>query len=314
MIGVLKQGKLALFAHSMRLLPTKGQATVLLFRLASRLPLPTARFIGRLLGRFLAKTDDYNKKVTAENIALCYPNLSEPEQKKMLVNSLQHTGMTAFEMAQIWLRPNSWLTDKVTVRNQEIFDRALEKGKGVILMAPHLGNWEVIGKIVGAYHPLMNMYEPPEHPEMDTLIRESRCSTGALLAPANQRGVVMLMKHLKSGKAVGILPDQVPEDRKRSAVLAPFFNHPAHTMTLLGQMLQKTGATAIAVVAFRTQQGFEMQFSPVNEKLYSADAIESAGALNSTIEALVAQAPEQYQWEYKRFRASPIGAYKKRKS
>lgn len=284
-------------------LPSKGQIQVALLRLFGRLPLSLGRRIGAFFGGLLSYTNNYNTRITRENIAHCFPQLSQSEQKQLVRKSLAHTGMLSIEMSMVWCKSATWLEKQIiTVKGFERYEDALNQGQGVILLAPHLGNWEVIGQYVAPRHSLMNMYTPPKSLEMDALVAQSRTKTGGLVAPANSRGLAMLLKHLKAGHTVGILPDQVPDDKNRSSLIAPFFNQPAHTMTLVTQMIRKTQCRAIAVVAVRVKGGFELQFTEVDNDLYSEDDVNSVTALNRTVQHLVENIPEQYQWEYKRFK------------
>ena len=284
-------------------LPTTGQLQVAVLRLLGSLPLFFGRKLGRFIGRLLSVTNNYNSRITKANIHHCFVELTPEEKHKLIRSSLEHTGMLSFEMAMVWHKPYSWLEQHITaVKGFDLYEAALAKGNGVILLAPHLGNWEVIGQYVSTRYPLMNMYEPPANSELDKLMSDSRNKTGGLVAPANARGLAMLLKHLKAGHTVGILPDQVPEDRKRGGITAPFFNQPAYTMTLVTQMLKKTGCKAINIVAMRVPKGFELQFSEVPDALYSEDEVTSVTALNQNVQNLVEKIPEQYQWEYKRFK------------
>lgn len=284
-------------------LPTKGRIQVVLLRLFGYLPLSVGRTLGSFIGYLLSYTKNYNSHTTKINIHLCYPHLSSQEKQQLIRSSLEHTGMLAFEMAMVWHKPYSWLEKHITaIKGFELYEAALAKGRGVILLAPHLGNWEVIGQYVSTRYPLMNMYEPPASPELDQLISASRNKTGGLVAPANTRGLAMLLKHLKAGHTVGILPDQVPEDRNRGGITAPFFNQPAYTMTLVTQMIKKTKCQAMSIVAVRVKDGFELRFSEVPDALYSEDERVSVTALNQNVQNLVEKIPEQYQWEYKRFK------------
>jgi len=112
----------------------------------------------------------------------------------------------------------------------------------------------------------------------------------------------MLLKHLKAGHTIGILPDQVPDDKNRGSIIAPFFAQPAHTMTLVTQMLKKVQCQIVVVVAVRVKGGFELQITAAPQGLYSEDTQTSVSAMNQTLQALIEKIPEQYQWEYKRFK------------
>ena len=284
-------------------LPTKGRVQVSLLRLVSLLPLSAGRLLGRALGRLLSYTNNYTTRVTRENIAQCFAHLDKRQQQALVQASLEHTGMLSIEMAMVWCKPPQWLNERIVdVKGKHLFDAELNKGKGLIVLAPHLGNWEALGQYLAKHASIMNMYTPPKVAEMDALIANSRTKTGAQVAPANQRGLVMLLKHLKAGHAIGILPDQVPDDKERGSLIAPFFDRPAQTMRLVSQMLKKTQCRAIGAVAKRVDGGFEIAFTQVPDELYSDDEVTSVTALNQLVQTLVEASPAQYQWEYRRFK------------
>ena len=115
---------------------------------------------------------------------------------------------------------------------------------------------------------------------------------------------------LRAGDIAGILPDQVPDEA--GGAYAPFYGIPALTMTLLVRLQQKTGATVVLAFARRCDSeagpGFEVVFREPDAAIYAEDMSEALAAMNRAIETLIALAPEQYQWEYKRFRRQPQGS------
>ncbi len=123
------------------------------------------------------------------------------------------------------------------------------------------------------------------------------------MAAGGQAGVSKLIRALKAGELVGILPDQVPADG--SGVFAPFFDHPAYTMTLACKLAQRPGVRVFCGYAKRlpTSTGFRAVIRELDLRRETLD--ESITAMNQAIEELVRECPEQYQWEYKRFRRQP---------
>jgi KDO2-lipid IV(A) lauroyltransferase len=131
--------------------------------------------------------------------------------------------------------------------------------------------------------------------------------------PTNARGVSALLKHLRKGGITCILPDQVPDLNENSGVFAPFFNHSAYTMTLATQLSKKTNSYLFAATAKRISGGFEIKYSKPNDAIYDKDSLIAVTAMNKLVEQCVREMPEQYQWEYKRFKRTPKGeknAYK----
>ena len=138
---------------------------------------------------------------------------------------------------------------------------------------------------------------------METVILASRRKLGADVLPTTPRGIAKLFKHLRAGGLTGILPDQSPEHG--SGEFAPFFGISTYTMTMIHGLLQRTKCRVLISLALRVKGGFEMWYLPVDDSIYSEDLITSLSAMNASIEKAIALAPEQYQWEYKRFRHRP---------
>jgi KDO2-lipid IV(A) lauroyltransferase len=294
---------------------TRGQCLVFLLNLLGQLPLSVSRMLGRMAGFILWLIPNKSLSITQKNIALCFPELSRRAQSKLVFDSLQHTGMLALEMPVIWRKPYSQLKQHVcSIVNIDLIKEAQISGRGIILLLPHLGNWEVFSRYMPAeYEHSMGLYEPPSIIELEALIKTGREQDGAKLVPTNARGVSALLKHLRKGGITCILPDQVPDLNENSGVFAPFFNHSAYTMTLATQLSKKTNSYLFAATAKRISGGFEIKYSKPNDAIYDKDSLIAVTAMNKLVEQCVREMPEQYQWEYKRFKRTPKGeknAYK----
>jgi KDO2-lipid IV(A) lauroyltransferase len=140
---------------------------------------------------------------------------------------------------------------------------------------------------------------------LDRMIRESRERTGATLLPIDAQGVRGVLQALKRGKPVSILPDQVPA--RSAGVYAPFFNRPALTMTFAHRLIRSTEPLVVLGTCTRGEDGFRIAFHEVDDAIHSEEVEASVAAMNGAIEKLVQKNPEQYQWEYKRFKKPPDG-------
>jgi len=279
-----------------------------LLHLCARLPLSWVRGLGRAIGSALYRLPNRSRQTTETNIRLCFPQLDIPAQQRLVRQSLQETAITALEMGPMWLWPaNKALALVRHIHNEALYRQALADPKGVLLMAPHLGNWELAGLYVSQTASLTALYQPPRQPLLGALVLSARQRNGGAFVPTDRRGVLALFKALRAGQAVGILPDQEPEPE--SGVFAPFFGTPALTMTLACQLLAKTGARALMVVAWRNhaEGGFDLAFHDAGDGVYDADPVNAVTAMNAAIETLVREHPQQYQWEYKRFKKRPSG-------
>lgn len=270
------------------------------------LPLPVLHVLARLWGGLLYRLPNRMRETTRKNLAICFPARSDTEVDRLVRESLVHTAATALEMGKAWVAPLP--TTLKLVQDSEglsAFDAAVAGPRGVILLAPHLSNWEIFGFFACEGRPANFMYQPPQNAGLDKLLRTVRSRNGVNLAPTNRKGVAQLLSALKRGEIVGILPDQVPADA--GGAFADFYGEPALTMTLVSKLIQRTGAQVFCGFAERLPhgKGFVAVFEPADEAIYSADLQESLAGLNRSVEAVVNRALPQYQWEYKRFRRRP---------
>jgi KDO2-lipid IV(A) lauroyltransferase len=276
-----------------------------LIKITARLPLGLLRGLGSLLGLAMWYTKNKSARVTLDNLKHCFPELTAQERRKLAIQSLQETAKTGMEAGSIWLHPWSWLQGKiVAMEGDEILRTKVAAGKGVLVLAPHHGNWEVVAPYLASVAPLTAMYQPLENPAMDALVLGGRSKLNITMAPTNRKGVMMLFKTLQAGNIVGILPDQVPDPESGSEI-APFFNQPALTMTLVHGLIQRTGCAVCSCYAERVAGGFKIVVMDADPLIYSEDQQNSVAGLNASVAACVRRAPAQYQWEYKRFRRLP---------
>jgi len=193
------------------------------------------------------------------------------------------------------------------IEGLDVLQVARDKKQGILLILPHLGNWELVNAYILQEMEMMAMYSPAQLPAIEKLMREGRERTGLKLAEANAKGVVKLIKTLSSGGNITILPDQEPS--LIGGKFAPFFQREALTMTLISKILQKSNATPLIAFVDRkgVGRGFKLIFRSVDERINPEDVLVSLTALNKSVEETICERPEQYMWGYKRFRKRPPG-------
>ena len=283
----------------------KAALIKLFLNLCALLPLSWARAMGRGIVHLYWPFGGRSRKVTERNIELAFPHLGAKEQATLAKRSLCATGELVAETGRIWLQP--WPeTQKLiqTVEGSQLITDAQAEGRGVIVLAPHIGNWEVVGLHLGTLGSTVSLYEPPKLAALGPMIEKGRQASGATLVPTDSRGLVKLLKSVKGGDISGILPDQAPGDLN-SGENAPFMGQPCFTPTLASNMIRRTGALAVFGLAKRINGGFSLHYFLAEDGIYDEDTAVSLAAMNRGVEACVAHCPEQYQWEYKRFRVRP---------
>lgn len=283
----------------------QAKAIAALWRSLSSCSPSTLWRLARILGPQVYRFSRRERLVTEANLREVYPDLSPQQRHTEGRGSLVHSTATMLELGFAWMATPERVEAAIhAVHGRELLDEARAEGRGVIVLAPHYGNWEILNFWLSSHFPFTAMYEPPKIAALDPVIRHGRERMGASLVPTNSRGVASLLKALKRAEAVGILPDQVPS--WGSGVFADFFHRPAYTATLLPKLVARTQARVVTGVAKRREgQGFDIHFLAADERVYASDEALSARGVNASVEAAIALDPSQYQWEYKRYRKTP---------
>jgi len=266
------------------------------------LPLRWLHVLGAIVGRLVyCGSRRYSARLD-ENLrssGLCTSTQSFDRLRKAAAGE---AGKAAVELLAIWLssprRVMAWMRE---VRNLYLVESARRSGKGVLLLTPHLGCFEIAGFFFAQCFPIAILYRPPRARWLEPLMIAGRGRGRAELAPTDLKGVRRLLKSLKSGNAVGLLPDQAP--RFGEGVWAPFFGRPAFTMTLCGRLQRSTGCATFMVFAERLPrgEGFRLHIDPLDGQF------ASEADLNAAVEAAIRRRPEQYLWGYDRYKV-PSGA------
>jgi KDO2-lipid IV(A) lauroyltransferase len=228
--------------------------------------------------------------------------------------SVAEAGRLVMELPRLWLRPRDQaIADPVHWQGDTLLAEMIDRGRGVVLLTPHLGSFELSAQAYaerfGARQPMTVLYRPARQPWLRALEETARGRPGLVTAPATLSGVRAMLRALKRGETVGLLPDQVPPEGQ--GVWVPFFGRPAYTMTLAARLVQQTGAAVGVAIAERLPRGagYVVRVLPMAEPLPDAAAGDEAAALavNRSMESVIRMKPSQYLWGYHRYKA-PRGA------
>ncbi len=280
-----------------------------LYILIAKLPNTWAQRLGVALGTLMFWLPNREKRVATINIGICFPELSAREQRQLVKKTLIENAKMLFELPRIFQQGGTFATGLIReVKGIEHFQEALKQNKGVILLAPHLGNWEIVVHYLSQFANITAMYDRPKQDFLDEMIKKARQSSGATLVPADGKGVRAQLKTLKQGGVIGILPDQAPWYQSAN-VYAPFMGHTAFTMLLVNNLAKRTNAAMLMTFAERlgVGEGYRLHVLPAPIAIATDDPVEAGTALNQAVEMCVRLAPTQYQWTYKRFKRPPKG-------
>ncbi len=269
-------------------------------------PLWLSRGLGGLLGLAWWISNGRGVRVTRQNLQKCFPEMDRRKRESLVRQSLRETCRMALETPAVWFRGNRWRNARILGwERRDLFEQALASPKGLLLLVPHFGNWEMAGIVASTRRPTTAIYREPRLEEMNELLKQARDIGTTTMVPATSRGVMAVLKALREGGMTVILPDQQPGSG--GGIFSPFFGHLALTMTLVHGLLRKGDIQVLLAYARREPGGFVLGFSEPDQAIRSEDVQQSVDALNRSVETLARTAPQQYQWEYKRFRKQPPG-------
>jgi len=275
--------------------------------LPGRLPLAWQRALGGALGRLALRADLREARIARRNLELVTLEADVGTRERRVRDILASTGANALETLRIWTHDRAGNLALVQeVRGRELLDAARAQGRGVIIAAPHYGNWELLIGYLASVAPFSLVYRVPEKGAGDVFLRLARQGEGITLVPAESTAMRPLFRALQRGELVGITPDQQP--KLGAGEFAPFFGRQALTLTLIPKLAARSGAPVVFAWAEPVPGGFDIVFEAAPADIADADVQLAATAMNAAVEAIARRHPEWYQWTYKRFSKRPKGS------
>ena len=268
--------------------------------LLSHASLRSLHRLGNVLAFIVAHTPNQVARNTRQNIALCFPELSAQESRKLYRESIRQTSYALTELPAIWCWPPERVRQHIT--RVDVCDSFMQSTRGRIILGPHLGSWEAMGIWLSKHLEIMYLYKPRKNEAFDKFIKESRERSGGTLVPTKKSGLRKLLVTLKRGGNLVILPDQKPRQNKVH-IASTFYGIDAPTTTLVHSLCSKLDCDVFIAVAYRDSSSGEYHacVEQLEHARLAGDEIESARYMNEQIEQRVRRCPEQYQWDYRRF-------------
>jgi len=272
------------------------------FKLLSLLPLGLLHLVGGGLGWLaLAISPTYRRRF-CENSAQAGYHFAQVRP------AVAQIGRMVAELPRLWLGKTPYFEWD----NDECVEIAYAQQKGVLFLTPHLGCFEITAQVMALrynarYGPLTVLFRPARKAYLAPLMRAARQHPGLETAPTTLAGVRQMIKALRQGKAIGLLPDQVPPDGM--GTWAPFFGREAYTMTLAVRLAQQTGAEIRLIWGERLPwgRGYRLHCRELQRPL-ATSAQEAVVQMNEEIERLIRECPTQYLWSYGRYKQPRVEA------
>jgi KDO2-lipid IV(A) lauroyltransferase len=264
-----------------------------LFQLLSGWPLPLLHGLGTALGWLaFGLSPTYRRRFLA-NAAQAGYGFGQVRK------AVPQAGKLLAEVPRLWFGD----TPRVTWSGAEAIEAVRAQGRGIVFLTPHLGCFEVTAQAYAQrFGPITVLYRPARKAWLRELVATARSRGNLAAVPTTLAGVRQMLRALKAGEAVGLLPDQVPP--QGLGVWAPFFGRQAYTMTLPARLVQQTGAAVLLAWGERLPwgRGYCVHVRPWEGEL-ARDPAQAAAQINAQMERLVRAGASQYLWGYARYKA-----------
>ncbi|RYZ93225.1 MAG: lipid A biosynthesis acyltransferase, partial [Moraxellaceae bacterium] len=285
-----------------------------LLKLIAALPLSSLRYLASGVASLIMLMPNAGMRwVVRVNLNIAYPALDPVERQQLEKASVYSQCLTAAESVKSWGMPTDYsLAQILSVTGTEVLVNALKNPNGVIAVVPHFGTWELMNAWLNQYASPVIMYKPSKDAGVDRFMLEARQRLNATLVTTDESGVRAIFKALKKGGFTAILPDHVPD--QSGGIYAPLYGQQVLTTTLVSRLAQKTQCTVLGLSCIRRHDlsGFDIICEQIDPAITTADLQHSVSVLNHAIEGMIARAPAQYMWGYKRFKQiqPPFDHYK----
>ena len=267
--------------------------------LATRLPFRWQHAIGRAIGRLFLRLGGRRRRVAEVNLALCFPDQSAEARRALLQAHFEATGIGVLETVSGWWAPAARFEGLYTLEGLEHLDRALEAGRGALLVSAHFTTLEFCARILSLHRPFAAMYRPNRNPVIDYLFKRNR--EHHTLGAIERSDIKGLLRSLRQNTPVWYAPDQGA--RGRQTELVPFFGVPATTQTATHRIARVSRAPVLPFFGHRLADGrYRLTVHPPLDHFPTEDPVADTARVNQVIEQAILAAPEQYFWSHRRFK------------
>jgi len=271
-----------------------------LTRVFARLSYPTLLRTCSALGTLARWVLPVQRHIVRRNLELCLPELDRAAREQILREHFRNLGITIGETALSWWDDGTRIRALAQIDGLEHLDRALERGRGVILLAAHFTTLEMGARIMTLARPIHPMYKPTANPLIaEYMIARRAAQSAGAIANDDIRSVV---RTLRANGVIWYAPDQAY--RHKGAELVPFFGIPVATNTATSRLARSTGAAVLPYFVERLPgaAGYRVRIGAALENFPSDDPVADTLRYHALIEAEVRRIPAQYLWVHRRLK------------
>ena len=284
-----------------------SHGAIALFWLLHFLPLPLLARVGQLLGTLLYHIGSRRRRIALTNLALCFPELSDSQRQTLAREHFRVLGRSILERSLLWWASPERLSRLIRVNGAERISTLRDAGRPVILLAPHFVGLDAGGIGIAMRFDSISMYSVQKNPVFDRLLLRGRKRFGDQMLLSRQDGARSSIRAMRSGRPFYYLPDM--DFGRRDSVFAPFFGIEAATITGLSRLARAAGAAVVPCITRMLPggQGYLVDIDDAWTDFPTSDVSADSARMNTYIESVVRNQPEQYYWVHRRFKTRPEG-------
>ncbi|MGQ9724472.1 MAG: lysophospholipid acyltransferase family protein [Tepidimonas sp.] len=274
-------------------------------RLAARLPLPLLRTVGAVLGAVLYVWASRRRAVVRRNLALCFPDATPAQRRRWAWETFRYFGQAFVDRCWLWHGPAAVVARRV--RLEGAWPTLAEPGPKLLFVPHFVGLDAAWTRLTQTFdRPWATLYAPQAHPTLDAWVRQGRGRFGAPQIISRREGLLGLVRALRAGGTVCLLPDM--DLGAAQSVFVPFFGVPAATVTSLPRLAAAARVPVVPVIARLERQGYRVWIGSAWSGYPSGDDVADARRMNVELERWIRETPSQYHWLHRRFKSRPRGA------
>jgi Kdo2-lipid IVA lauroyltransferase/acyltransferase len=270
----------------------------------ARLPLSWFRMVGMAFGLLLQWLAPKRRRIVQRNLALCFPEASAQQRAAWARQTFIHFGQTFVDRVWLWHGDPALLERRIALTGHV---NLLQQQTAVLCFVPHFygmdAGWTRLTSSI--QRPWWTFYSPQRNPTMDRWIREGRQRYAQPHLVSRKEGVRPLLRGLREGAALCLLPDM--DLGRRDSVFVPFFNQSAATVTSLPRLAKATGVAVVPWVCRLVVGGYQLEVMAAWEGYPTGDELADATYMNAQLEMYIRTMPDQYHWLHRRFKTRPEG-------
>ena len=277
----------------------------ILFFLAKITPFRVFQLFGEFLGFLMVFFNSKSLKTSSTNLKHVFKSKTKKEIEDLSRSSIRQTSLSLMEAIYVWSNSSDFnrkiypLISKVN--NESKFDSLMKEDKGLIIISSHIGNMELlISWMAYKTEDLLIPYTKVKNENVNSLVRKGRQNYGAKMIGVGFKSTKLLLEHINNKGTIAMAVDQVPKNKNRQT--ANFFGNDCFTNSLISNIAKKTTCNVVYCSCTFGKDGYQINVREVGDNFFSDDISESLKSMNKVLEEDILDSPEQYAWEYKRFK------------